>query len=61
MIVCGPVLLSEHMAAPDAAMAIATGDAAAREHGWKRIETAKSEPVGAAELGKMEPSARRSG
>jgi hypothetical protein len=61
MIVCGPVPLSERMAAPDAAMAIATGDAAARELGWKRIETAQSEPVGAAELGEKEPSARRSG
>ena len=36
MIVCGPVPLSERMAAPDAAMAIATGDAAARERAWKR-------------------------
>jgi hypothetical protein len=61
MIVCGPVPLSERMAVPDAAMAIATGDAAARELGWKRIETAQSEPVGAAELGEKEPSARRSG
>ena len=40
MIVCGPVPLSERMAVPDAALAVATGDAAARERAWKRIETA---------------------
>ena len=61
MIVCGPVPLSERMAVPDAALAVATGDPAAREWGWKRIETAKSAPADAAELGKVEPSARRSG
>ena len=44
MIVCGPVPLSERMAVPDAALAIATGDAAARERAWKRIETAKPRP-----------------
>jgi hypothetical protein len=61
MIVCGPVPLSERMAVPDAALAVATGDPATREWGWKRIETAKSAPRDAAELGKVEPSARRSG
>ena len=39
MIVCGPVPLRERMAHPDAALAIATGDAAAREWAWKRLET----------------------
>jgi pimeloyl-ACP methyl ester carboxylesterase len=61
MIVCGPIPLSERMAAPDAALAIATGDQAARECGWKVIETSRSVPPDAAELGEMEPSARRSG
>jgi hypothetical protein len=61
MIVCGPVPLSERMAVPDAALAVATGDPAAREWGWKRLETAKVEPTNADDLGKLEPSARRSG
>lgn len=61
MIVCGPVPLSERMAAPDAALAIATGDKAARECGWKAIETARTALSDAAELTKMERSARRSG
>jgi len=61
MIVCGPIPLSERMAAPDAALAVATGDQAARECGWKEIETARNAPPDAAELGEMEPSARRSG
>ncbi len=61
MIVCGPIPLSERMAAPDAALAVATGDPAARECGWKTIETATTVPSDAAELGEMEPSARRSG
>jgi hypothetical protein len=61
MIVCGPIPLSERMARPEAALAIATGDAAAREWAWKRLETATPGRVDAADLGEMEPSARRSG
>ena len=61
MIVCGPIPLSARMAAPDAALAVATGDPAAREWAWKRIETAQTDPRNAAELGEAEPSARRSG
>jgi hypothetical protein len=61
MIVCGPMPLSERMAVPDAALAIATGDPAAREWAWKRIETAICDRKGAADLDEMEPSARRSG
>jgi pimeloyl-ACP methyl ester carboxylesterase len=61
MIVCGPIPLSARMAVPDAALAVATGDPAAREWAWKRIETTKAGPVDAAGLGDMEPSARRSG
>jgi hypothetical protein len=61
MIVCGPIPLSERMAAPDAALAIATGDQAARECGWKKIEIATTVASDAAELGELEPSARRSG
>jgi len=61
MIVCGPIPLSARMAVPDAALAVATGDPAAREWAWKRIETTKPGPVDAAGLGNMEPSARRSG
>ena len=61
MIVCGPIFLSARMAVPDAALAVATGDLAAREWAWKRIESAKAAPVDAADLGDMEPTARRSG
>jgi hypothetical protein len=61
MIVCGPIPLSARMAVPDAALAAATGDPAAREWAWKRIETAKTGPAGASELSDTEPSARRSG
>jgi hypothetical protein len=59
MIVCGPVPLRERMACPEAALAIATGDAAARELAWKRLETVASNPVNATDLGKLEPSAQR--
>jgi hypothetical protein len=59
MIVCGPVPLIERMARPEAALAVATGDAAAREWAWKRLESATADPAGAVDLGEMEPSARR--
>src|SRR5882762_4467553 len=61
MIVCGPIPLTARMAVPDAALAVATGDPAAREWAWKRIETAKTGPADANDLGDLEPSARRSG
>ena len=61
MIVCGPIPLSERMARPEAALAFATGDAAARETAWKTLESAVPSRVDAADLGEMEPSARRSG
>ena len=61
MIVCGPVPLSARMAVPDAALAVATGDPAAREWAWKRIESAKAAPGDAAKLADLEPTARRSG
>jgi hypothetical protein len=61
MIVCGPIPLSERMARPEAALAIATGDAAAREWAWKRLENAAASHADAADLSEMEPSARRSG
>ena len=61
MIVCGPIPLSARRAVPDAAMAVAIGDPAAREWAWKRIETARAGAPDADDLGGMEPSARRSG
>jgi len=61
MIACGPIPLSERMARPEAALAIATGDAAAREWAWKSLETAVAGCVDAADIGEMEPSARRRG
>ena len=48
-------------AADATALAVATGDPAAREWAWKRIETARTGVADADELGDMEPSARRSG
>jgi pimeloyl-ACP methyl ester carboxylesterase len=59
-IVCGPVLLRERMAHPEAALTIATGDAAAREWAWKTLETAAGSPGNAGDLGELEPSAQRS-
>lgn len=60
MIVCGPVPLSERMAAPDAALAIASGDKVARETGWKQIETAQNEANGKARAEIAELFVRRS-
>src|SRR5258708_12276656 len=37
-----PISLRERMARPEAALAIATGDAAAREWAWKGLEAADS-------------------
>jgi hypothetical protein len=61
MIVCGPVPLRERMARPDAALAIATDDAMARERGWKELESIPICDNTAAESGKWEPSARAGG
>ena len=59
MIVCGPIPLRERMARPEAALAIATGDAAAREWAWKRLETRPPIRPDAADLGEMEPTSAR--
>ena len=61
MIVCGPVPLSARMAVPDAALDVATGDSGVRDRAWKRIEAATTAAASAADLSKLEPSARRSG
>jgi hypothetical protein len=61
MIVCGPIPLRERIACPEAALAIATGDAAARDRAWKRLETVCDPAADAADLGDTEPSARRRG
>jgi len=62
MIVCGPVPLRERVAAPDAALAVATGDAAAREFGWRRLENAAPRDQMAAQgLSDQEPPARSRG
>ncbi|MBU6464729.1 MAG: hypothetical protein KGK01_14110 [Bradyrhizobium sp.] len=61
MIACGPVPLRERMARPEAAVAIATGDLAARESGWKTLETSIPNPAGGPDLGKMEPSTSHRG
>jgi hypothetical protein len=61
MIVCGPIPLSERMARPEAALVIATGDDAAREWAWKRLETASVNLMDAPDLGELEPTARRRG
>jgi pimeloyl-ACP methyl ester carboxylesterase len=61
MIVCGPVPLHERMAAPEAALAVATGDAAAREWAWKQLEDCQPGRDGATASGVMEPTARLRG
>jgi hypothetical protein len=61
MIVCGPVPLAERMAAPQAALTVATGDPTAREWAWKQLENARSGQKDAEELNTMEPGARRRG
>ena len=61
MIVCGPVPLTDRMALPEAALAIATGDAPVREWAWKRLEAAAASRANAADLGELEPTARRRG
>jgi pimeloyl-ACP methyl ester carboxylesterase len=61
MIVCGPIPLSDRMALPEAALAIATGDASAREWAWKRLEAAAANRANPADLAELEPSARRRG
>jgi hypothetical protein len=61
MIVCGPIPLSERMARPEAALAVATGDAAARECAWKDLEDVTTSRTNAGNLGDVEPSARRRG
>jgi hypothetical protein len=62
MIVCGPIPLSERMAHPDAALAIATGgDPSARERAWKRLENPAVSRPDDADLSALELSARRRG
>jgi hypothetical protein len=61
MIVCGPVPLRERMARPEAALAIATGDTATREWAWKRLKMTAVDRLDGADLGEVEPSARRRG
>jgi hypothetical protein len=61
MIVCGPVPLRERMAAPETALAVATGDATAREWAWKQLEDSQPGHDGAAGSGVMEPTARLRG
>src|SRR5207237_9367794 len=58
MIVCGPVPLAERIVHPQAALAIATGDAMAREKGWKEIESIPICRPGAAKMAGREPTAR---
>jgi hypothetical protein len=61
MIVCGPIPLIDRMAVPEAALAVATGDASVREWAWKRLEAAAASRADAVEPGELEPSARRRG
>ena len=53
--------LRERMAQPEAALAVAIGDAAAREWAWKTLKPPSPARPDAADLGEMEPSARRRG
>ena len=56
MIVCGPVPLRERMSHPEAALAVATGDAETRELAWKSLDSPAISET--ADLGALEPSAR---
>jgi hypothetical protein len=58
MIVCGPIGLRERMARPQAALAIATAGASAREWAWKSLEAAPCEPLLAGDSAELERSAR---
>jgi hypothetical protein len=61
MIVCGLIPLSERMARPDVALAVAAGDAIARELARKSLEHAAASPAKATDLATLEPSVRRGG
>jgi len=51
MIICGPLPLQQRMAHPQAALAIGTGDPAAREKAWQVIDGVPISGQAAAELG----------
>jgi pimeloyl-ACP methyl ester carboxylesterase len=61
MIVCGPVPLRERFAHPQAALAVATGDAPTREKGWTMLEPVPMSGSAGAEMGGLEPSAQHPG
>jgi hypothetical protein len=61
MIVCGPVPLKERMTDPTAALGVAVGDTATRNQAWKVLESGPNRAFDDADLGKLEPTARRSG
>ena len=61
MIVCGPIPLRARMARPEEALAIAAGDANARDWAWKRLESADAGEADAVEPSEMEPVAQRRG
>jgi hypothetical protein len=60
MMVCGPVPLLERVACPEAALAVATGDPAAREWGWKRLDAASAALTQASNWSDLELPARLS-
>jgi hypothetical protein len=61
MIACGPVPLRERIAMPDAALAVAVGDPAAREFAWRRLEHGARGHISAAQFTAQEPPARSRG
>jgi len=56
MIVCGPLACRERVVRPDAALAIATGDAAMRAQAWRELEAPLATGANAPKLGNLEPS-----
>src|SRR5262249_25205410 len=58
MIVCGPVPLRERVARPDAALGVASSDAAARTRAWQELETPLAAASTTTKLGNLEPSAQ---
>ena len=61
MIVCGPVPLKERMARPDAALRVASDDAAMRAQAWREIEAPLADGLYAPKLQSLERSAPQHG
>jgi pimeloyl-ACP methyl ester carboxylesterase len=57
MIVCGPVPLRERMARPDAALGVASDEAATRAQAWRELDAPLAAATSGSKWGDLEPSA----